>query len=145
MMATVSLTESDLRQAVAHWLNSTAIEGDAVRPEDVSVSFEPQRGVGTHVAVATVPPGSRWVLRLPQPPAVAIAPSATRGELTVGTLRERCSLSDADRPVVLVAAAREDAELAGILRRLAITRCYVDTNDGHGNFVSTFKVEVSRR
>lgn len=64
---------------------------------------------------------------------------AREDECTVGQLRQQSALCDADRRVILVQRNR-DGKLVRTPYR--VVRCYPDTTDEHGNFNSTFKLEV---
>ncbi len=61
MIRSYVLSEEDVREAVAYWLNGTAVRADEplVDVADVKVAFVPQRGTGSVNAFATQRRGSR--------------------------------------------------------------------------------------
>ena len=62
-------------------------------------------------------------------------------EFTVGKLRQQTALAPAYERIVLVVRDPETGRLKPSDMR--VVGCYPDTTDEHGNWRSTFKIEVS--
>lgn len=169
MINSCTLTEDEIKEAIALWLNRSKDSSGraASRPFDArhvslsasdpdrpgdrvvfsaqateSLHFSPKRAVGDETQRAI-----DGLLADDDPVPVAPTARATSDHasvLNVGRLRECSALIDAGRKVVLVAHG-SDPSLGRFLQDLTVIEAYPDTNDGRGNFNSTFKIKVERR
>jgi hypothetical protein len=57
----------------------------------------------------------------------------------VGELRTQAAYAHSDTPIQLVS---KDPDVARAISKLRVVAFYPDTTDTHGNWVSTFKIEV---
>ncbi len=60
----------------------------------------------------------------------------------VGDLRRQTAIADSNVPVIL---ACKDPSVRALLDSLEIVNVYPDQSDDHGNFTSTFKIEVRKK